>query len=226
MLKKMVGCAFPHRTGRSASVGSSSGVPPSPSQRSGSVTRDSGPAPAWHVSATPSQASTPSRAQLEHRRLEEREFVKGRDTDSTDIWYIIDSEWLADWKRFVSKDGPLPGPIRNDRLVDSSGRPKPQRMAVHHYRGVNRDVWRYFESRYRGGPQIRRSTLDLYAEPLEALPEASPLPARPADVRGRSGQDEINPGELETCGQVFFISREHACPLPDNLAVTHHATRP
>eukprot|EP00929_Paragymnodinium_shiwhaense_P118835 TRINITY_DN90731_c0_g1_i1.p1 TRINITY_DN90731_c0_g1~~TRINITY_DN90731_c0_g1_i1.p1 ORF type:complete len:475 (-),score=81.02 TRINITY_DN90731_c0_g1_i1:66-1490(-) len=107
--------------------------------------------------------------QLEARQQEEKEFIRKNDTAQSNSWYIIDVQWLTEWKLFVTKGGPLPGPIDNSRLVDKlSGRPRPYLEPVRDYRGVNAVVWNYWHERYGGGPTVRRRRLDLYEE---ALPE-------------------------------------------------------
>lgn len=106
---------------------------------------------------------------LEARRIAEKTFVRDNDTKVAEHWYLIDTAWLGAWKSFVSRGGPLPGPIRTDVLMDPrTGRPRPGKRAIDHYRGVNAIVWEFWSSRYGAGPPVRRRKLDLYAP---ALPE-------------------------------------------------------
>jgi len=138
--------------------------------------------------------------QLEQRQEEEKNFIRKHDSSEASVWYIIDVNWLQAWKHFVTRGSQVPGPIDNARLVDRhTGRPKPDLHAVDDYRGVNREIWQFWQSRYGGGPVIRRSLLDLYAPEPEESPEHSrgalhkelPLPgAAPAAARhdGASGQ--------------------------------------
>jgi len=79
-------------------------------------------------------------------------------------WYIIDADWLRQWRAY-SKDGsrePRPGPISNNVLLDDEGVPKPGLERVTTYRGINKQTWNLFVQLYGGGPEIRRAVLDLY----------------------------------------------------------------
>lgn len=114
---------------------------------------------------------------LETRRIAERGFVNANNDTETDIWYIIDAKWLSEWKEFALRDGRLPGPIRNDCLIDvCSGKPWSGLEIALHYRGVNGEVWRYWLQRYGGGPEIRRRQLDLYTDAVP-VPWDGPCPA-------------------------------------------------
>lgn len=105
-----------------------------------------------------------SLADLEARRIAEKAFVRDHDTNVADLWYLIDIAWLDAWKNFVSRGGSLPGPIRTDNLVDPrTGKPRPGKRAIDHYRGVNVVIWDYWSSRYGAGLPVRRHKLDLYA---------------------------------------------------------------
>jgi len=182
MLKRMVGCAFSSGGGNSRASGGSTSTTstvqtspqpnavaseprraPAGAARSDqfSSTGVAAPAPAW---ASPHLAT---REELEARRVAERKFITANDSTETDVWYLIDVDWLSDWKRFVLRSGTVPGPIRNDTLIDPrTGKPRPGLELVVNYRGVNAGIWRYWVQRYGGGPIIRRHTLDLYTEPV------------------------------------------------------------
>lgn len=126
----------------------------------------------------------PSPEELDERRAAERDFVKSYDTSETDLWFLIDAEWLSEWKSFVSTSipGPVPGPISNHNLLErGSSKPRKGLVPVVHYRGVNAAVWAYLKERYGGGPELRRSKIDLYAPPLAEDKAADPLLARSLD---------------------------------------------
>lgn len=103
--------------------------------------------------------------QLEVRQVEEKDFIRLNDTSDASLWYLVDVEWLGEWKQFVTQKGPLPGPINNSRLISKeTGRARPNLKPVDDYRGVNSTIWSFWHSRYGGGPVVRRKMLDLYAE--------------------------------------------------------------
>mmetsp|Transcript_35881 Transcript_35881/g.78571 ORF Transcript_35881/g.78571 Transcript_35881/m.78571 type:complete len:440 (+) Transcript_35881:80-1399(+) len=106
---------------------------------------------------------------LEKWRLEEKEFITFHDVgnvDKVDEWYLIDLNWLKEWKLFVKRNGAPPGPIDNSRLIDSqSGLAKPGLRVVDDYRGVSVAVWNFWRGRYGGGPEVQRRRLDLYSTP-------------------------------------------------------------
>lgn len=182
MLKRMVGCAFSSgNAGRASGSGSTFGATAAgsgqsaPSQASAEPRRASSGTTGVASSASSSPAPAPTawvsrsatREELEARRIAERKFITSHDSTETDVWYIIDVEWLSEWKRFVLRNGPLPGPIRNETLVDARNGNKPRLglELVTHYRGVNAEIWRYWVARYGGGPCIRRQKLELYSAP-------------------------------------------------------------
>jgi len=102
--------------------------------------------------------------ELERRQQEEKEFIRQNDSQETTIWFLVDVQWLQEWKEFVKRGATLPGPIDNSNLVTSDGRPRPGLKVVEHYRGVNEAVWEFWHERYGGGPVIRRRQLDLYSD--------------------------------------------------------------
>mmetsp|Transcript_134061 Transcript_134061/g.245908 ORF Transcript_134061/g.245908 Transcript_134061/m.245908 type:complete len:543 (-) Transcript_134061:34-1662(-) len=103
---------------------------------------------------------------LEERKAEEKEFIRRNDTAEAHLWYLVDVRWLQEWKEFVTRKGPLPGPIDNSRLLERSGGQR-HLQPVDDYRGVNAEVWTFWQSRYGGGPAVRRRHLDLYSSPVE-----------------------------------------------------------
>jgi len=139
----------------------------------------------------------PSPEELDERRANERAFVMSYDTSETDLWFIIDSQWLSDWKSFISTScpGPLPGPISNQNLLErGSGKPREGLEPVLHYRGLNAAVWAFLHERYGGGPELRRSKIDLYSPPISVNSSAEPLLARSID-----DMDEFPAADREDC---------------------------
>eukprot|EP00928_Gymnodinium_smaydae_P057385 TRINITY_DN40631_c0_g1_i1.p1 TRINITY_DN40631_c0_g1~~TRINITY_DN40631_c0_g1_i1.p1 ORF type:complete len:513 (-),score=91.08 TRINITY_DN40631_c0_g1_i1:259-1797(-) len=135
--------------------------------------------------ATRNLATIP-KTDWEKWKQEDIDFVKKNDMDSADVWYLVDVRWLRAWKDFVKKPGiPSPGPVDNSRLVDDNGRPRPGLRVVEDYRGVNDAVWHYWLHRYDGGPEVRRSTLDLYADRVEDLERTAVVPRRDRQAASR-----------------------------------------
>jgi len=65
---------------------------------------------------------------LDHRRKREESDIQSLDTSSLpegEFWYLINAEWLFEWGQFKSGLGPPPGPISNDKLIQSDDRPRP-----------------------------------------------------------------------------------------------------
>jgi hypothetical protein len=100
--------------------------------------------------------------------------------DNTKEWFLINSEWLKDWKMFVNnkrtatacgsrksnkKDVGIldPGPITNYQLFDDDKRPLEELQKGKHYRGVNREVWQQLYNTYGGGPVIHKNELSIYS---------------------------------------------------------------
>ena len=59
----------------------------------------------------------------------------------------------------------LPGPITNDVLMASATKPHPNLKLGESYVGVSGALWGVLLKRYGGGPEIRRTALDLYEVP-------------------------------------------------------------
>jgi len=105
---------------------------------------------------------------LEARQQEEKEFIRQHDTPESQLWFLVDVQWLTEWKQFVTQKGPLPGPIDNSRLLDrETGRPRPGLRPVDDYRGVNSSIWTFWHERYGGGPVVRRKQLNIYSQDAE-----------------------------------------------------------
>lgn len=120
------------------------------------------------VSSSAPQTAPPPPPDNDKRPREEKEFIMGNDTTEAGCWYLIDVRWLQDWKAYVHKHAPVPGPIDNSRLVDlQTGQVRPDLRAVDDYRGVNQSIWNYWHQRYGGGPEIKRRELNLYRPPYD-----------------------------------------------------------
>jgi len=120
--------------------------------------------------------------ELQKWKQDEMEFIKLNDVDSCNIWLLVDVRWLKEWKAFIkSADSCAPGPIDNTRLIDSrTGFPRPDLVAVEHYRGVNLRMWKYLVERYGGGPEVRRRQIDLYSPAADDLEDTVHNPIWPA----------------------------------------------
>jgi ubiquitin C-terminal hydrolase len=90
-------------------------------------------------------------------------------------WYLVNCDWICFWKRFCSHDeiGRIPGPVDNNSLFDN-GSLKQGLVAGKHYRAVNRHVWAAFMFLYRGGPEIRRLQVEIYAQPAPQIHCSTP----------------------------------------------------
>ncbi|CAE7718208.1 USP33, partial [Symbiodinium sp. CCMP2456] len=74
--------------------------------------------------------------------------------DQGEVSYLVSLDWCAAWRSFLlGRRGP-PGPIRNDRLVGdgSRGRAVGSRSV-----SLSRAAWKFLQSRYGGGPEIKQS---------------------------------------------------------------------
>ncbi|CAG9331010.1 unnamed protein product [Blepharisma stoltei] len=132
----------------------------------------------------PNNATQQEIIEIQKRREVELEMISGLDVQAEDqgIWYIINADWVADWKNFIfnkptrssryvslnDKLGVLPpGPITNNKLFVNPENPadiKAKLKPVAHYRGVNENVWKLYIKIYGGGPEIVRKKLNIYEE--------------------------------------------------------------
>ncbi|CAE7945857.1 usp20, partial [Symbiodinium sp. KB8] len=88
------------------------------------------------------------------RRKEESKFVlKNKDVGS-EVGYLICTRWLNSWKDFLLRNREPPGPISNHHLVDASGIPLPD-IHKRDYGRICPTAWRYLQSRYGGGVQVK-----------------------------------------------------------------------
>jgi len=145
------------------------------------------------------------------RRAEEVEAIRQHDTAEADIFYLIDLNWLAEWRNFAFKDGPLPGPIDNSRLVDpETGKPKSGLLLKDDYRGVNEALWNFWHERYGGGPAVQRQCLDLYA------PDPADAPPAPREEKVASPEDL----KREAIAQSFAHAMDAMKEFPLKLSFT------
>ncbi|CEM21836.1 unnamed protein product [Vitrella brassicaformis CCMP3155] len=126
--------------------------------------------------------TTPSEEQLiRRRRNDEISFIKEYDTTYAECYYLVDNQ------------GPLPGRITNEVFFDGqdslrSGlvcstdyryRHRHSDVSVYHLyvcSGVNSSIWRFWVTRYGGGPIVKRVRLHIYDPPVPAVPEDSMPP--------------------------------------------------
>eukprot|EP00457_Paulinella_chromatophora_P002050 gb/GEZN01002054.1/.p1 GENE.gb/GEZN01002054.1/~~gb/GEZN01002054.1/.p1 ORF type:complete len:429 (-),score=68.84 gb/GEZN01002054.1/:295-1581(-) len=119
---------------------------------------------------TPNTEAEDRTRRMQKKRMNQynlQRFVKAEDA----IIYLISSNWVVLWKRFVNEGGPSPGPISNNDLLKADGSIRLNLVAVEHYRGLNYMEWSAFYDWYGGGPVLRRRVLDIYAPP--AMPRVA-----------------------------------------------------
>ncbi|OQR90547.1 hypothetical protein ACHHYP_05436 [Achlya hypogyna] len=82
--------------------------------------------------------------------------------------FMIDASWMHIWRKFVlgNHETAPPGPISNMNLLTDTGAPRKNLHAPRQYRCLSAAAWRYFHRIYRGGPEIARSTKDIYGAPV------------------------------------------------------------
>lgn len=87
-------------------------------------------------------------------------------------WYLISTTWLNHWKSFCchesSSEKITPMAIDNNGLF-LDGKIRKGLEKGRDYRGVNRHVWEALLKLYKGGPEIRRLEVDIYAEPAPEI---------------------------------------------------------
>lgn len=193
----------PARDGSRKENASSSHVAYHSSSGEGRSVTDADRPPLKEVGASGESVVAPSFSlSLEARQQEEKDFIRNNDTAEAHVWYLVDVRWLQEWKHFVTRNAPLPGPIDNSRLLDRDGLPRRGLQPVEDYRGVNSAIWAYWHQCYGGGPAVLRRQLDLYGEPVRDKDDISttnssetgserqrhdlPLPGSAAASGGRS----------------------------------------
>ncbi|CAE7621745.1 USP33 [Symbiodinium sp. CCMP2592] len=94
------------------------------------------------------------------RRKEERALhfrIFHRKLDQREVSYLVSLDWCAAWRGFlVGRHGP-PGPISNHRLVGDGSRSKSV--------SLSRASWKFLQSRYGGGPEIKQSGVGSRSSP-------------------------------------------------------------
>ncbi|KAF0690419.1 Aste57867_18151 [Aphanomyces stellatus] len=122
----------------------------------------------------------------ERRRREELFFVQKHEATTLPrghCWLLLDADWMERWWQFAAADGPPPGPISNESLVqddwklrilgDVPGDPDLPRDGLQlgrDYRCVTPLVWCVLVELHgtRQMPPMARYTKDMYASPLPA----------------------------------------------------------
>ncbi|KAF1316571.1 Camk protein kinase, partial [Globisporangium splendens] len=99
-----------------------------------------------------------------------------------ECWFLIDAQWMTHWVAFVGQNGPLPGPITNEVLLQPEwrerlrgefpGEPDTLRQGLErmiHYRCVNPMVWCILSELHGPGdsPVLVRYVLDINADPVD-----------------------------------------------------------
>lgn len=129
------------------------------------------PAPTSFSSAPPLPPTpTPvpvADSNLQAKREEELQLVtvaqkKASQSPTENKWYLVDSQWLAAWKQFVSGDAARPGAISNARLLKKDGAPQANLKVAQDYRALPFVVWKQLHDLYGGGPHIVRVSPDIY----------------------------------------------------------------
>ncbi|RHY30726.1 hypothetical protein DYB32_004069 [Aphanomyces invadans] len=121
------------------------------------------------------------------RRKEE--FTLMKQNDSTKIergecWLIIDAKWVERWVTFAALNGPPPGPITNETLVQPGWQdrldgkvpgdadlPRENLKVSTDYRCVTPLVWSFFAALHGTSklPPIARYAMDIYGRQLPAV---------------------------------------------------------
>jgi len=70
--------------------------------------------------------------------------------------FAVEADWMHEWTKFALSGGSPPGPIQNSSLVTSSRGLHDTRLGW-----VSADEWKSLQSRYGGGPALRRWTREL-----------------------------------------------------------------
>ncbi|OMJ95708.1 hypothetical protein SteCoe_770 [Stentor coeruleus] len=125
--------------------------------------------------SNPSNVSLSEIAELNQRRDIEKDLINKLDAcEEINCWYLINADWVYNWKSFVfnkpSRPGMNigevgvypPGPINNSALLKENGELRPKLKPAVHYRAVNKKVWEAYVLIYSGGPAIIRKTLNIY----------------------------------------------------------------
>ncbi|ETV87465.1 hypothetical protein H257_01029 [Aphanomyces astaci] len=121
------------------------------------------------------------------RRKEE--FTLMKQNDSTKIergecWLVVDAKWVERWVTFAALNGPPPGPITNETLVQprweerlegklpgDADQPREHLKVSTDYRCVTPLVWSFFAALHGTSklPPIARYAMDIYGRQLPAV---------------------------------------------------------
>jgi CRP-like cAMP-binding protein len=101
------------------------------------------------------------------RREVEKAQIQALDkTKKVQHWFIIDAEWLQEWRSYV-QGGKRPGPINNAHMLEANSSgvyvARAGLTKAHDYRAVNDRVWAFFQRAYGGGPTLARGKVDIYS---------------------------------------------------------------
>ena len=64
-----------------------------------------------------------------------------------------------------------PGPIDNRNLLDVSGRIREHLNECQDYAVLQEPLWEFLWKHYGGGPVIKRTSFDIYSEPIDSKEE-------------------------------------------------------
>ncbi|CAM9577303.1 unnamed protein product [Ascophyllum nodosum] len=114
---------------------------------------------------------------------------------------MVDTKWLQSWAKFVRGEGPPPGRISNEALVqDDLKTPVEGLVAKVDYRGVNPSVWFLYVEMYGkdSAQNLCRYVIDLYeAEvPHKYRKEIFEEPMRRAQVEVQKMRWRVEPDEV------------------------------
>lgn len=71
-------------------------------------------------------------------------------------WYLLESGWMEQWKKFILGAGGRPGPLTNGPLLDEGGAVRASLVYERDYVAVRPQVWRKLHGLY-GGTAIRNA---------------------------------------------------------------------
>ncbi|KAA6400696.1 MAG: hypothetical protein EZS28_003777 [Streblomastix strix] len=81
---------------------------------------------------------------------------------------VCEHGWLdpfaGDIVAITQNSSTLPGPITNNKLLESDNVTPVPELTHRDYRGVNKEMWDFLFQIYGGGPEIKRRTLDIYED--------------------------------------------------------------
>ena len=109
------------------------------------------------------------RALLEARRSAEFDLVSRHDKTEidlrTDCWFLVDTNWLSQWAKYMEGKGEPPDKISNLNLYQLDGRTIRRRLLPKKdYRGVRAVIWYIFVELYGkdDAPEICRYSMNIY----------------------------------------------------------------